>query len=68
VTDPEPPDPADPLLQLPNAVIVPHVASATVTTRDGMAEICADNLIAGVTGRPLRAWVNPDLGATRRPG
>ena len=58
VTDPEPPDPKDPLLQLPNVVIAPHLASATVSTRDGMAEICADNLIAGVTGQPLRAWVN----------
>jgi glyoxylate reductase len=68
VTDPEPPDPADPLLQLPNAVIVPHIASATVTTRDGMAEICAENLIAGVTGQPLRAWVNPDVADKRRRG
>jgi glyoxylate reductase len=68
VTEPEPPDPADPLLQLPNAVIMPHIASATVSTRNGMAEICADNLIAGVTGQPLRAWVNPDVAANRRSG
>jgi len=66
VTDPEPPDPNDPLLHLPNAVVVPHIASATHTTRDGMAEICADNLIAGVTGLPLRAWVNPEVGEKRR--
>jgi glyoxylate reductase len=68
VTDPEPPVPADPLLQLPNAVIMPHIASATVSTRDGMAEICADNLIAGLTGRPLRAWVNPELADRLRSG
>ncbi len=67
VTDPEPPDPADPLLRLPNAVVLPHIASATVSTRDGMAEICADNLIAGLTGRPLRAWVNPEVADRRRP-
>ena len=66
VTEPEPPDPADPLLQLPNAVVAPHIASATVSTRDGMAEICADNLIAGVTGKPLRAWVNPEVADRRR--
>src|SRR5436309_2922251 len=35
VTDPEPPDPGDPLLQLPNVVIAPHIASATFSTRDG---------------------------------
>jgi glyoxylate reductase len=65
VTDPEPPDPGDPLLQLPNVVVVPHIASATYSTRDGMAEICADNLIAGVTGQPLRAWVNPEVAGKR---
>jgi glyoxylate reductase len=66
VTDPEPPDPKDPLLQLPNVVIAPHLASATATSRDSMAEICADNLIAGVTGQPLRAWVNPEVAEKRR--
>ena len=68
VTDPEPPEPADPLLKLPNVVIAPHIASATFSTRDGMAEICADNLIAGVTGQPLRAWVNPEVAGNRRRG
>jgi glyoxylate reductase len=66
VTEPEPPDPADPILHLPNCVTAPHIASATYTTRDGMAEICADNLIAGVTGQPLRAWVNPEVAPKRR--
>lgn len=66
VTDPEPPDPNDPILHLPNCVTAPHIASATHTTRDGMAEICADNLIAGVTGQPLRAWVNPEVAEKRR--
>src|SRR5205814_620942 len=47
VTDPEPPDPKSELLHLPNCVVAPHIASATHSTRDGMAEICADNLIAG---------------------
>ncbi len=66
VTDPEPPDPADPLLRLPNAIVMPHIASATYSTRDSMAEICADNLIAGLTGQPLRAWVNPEVAEKRR--
>jgi glyoxylate reductase len=66
VTDPEPPDINDPVLHLPNCVTAPHIASATYTTRDGMAEICADNLLAGVTGKPLRAWVNPDVTDKRR--
>lgn len=66
VTDPEPPDPNDPILHLPNCVVAPHIASATHTTRNGMAEICADNLIAGVKGQPLRAWVNPEVANHRR--
>jgi glyoxylate reductase len=58
VTDPEPPSLDDPLLQLHNVVIAPHIASATVSSRNGMAEICADNLLLGLDGKPLRAWVN----------
>jgi glyoxylate reductase len=65
VTDPEPPDTNDPLLELPNAIIAPHIASATVGTRNAMAEICANNLIAGLTGQPLPAWVNPEVGPRR---
>ncbi len=60
VTDPEPPERDDPLLGLPNCVIAPHIASATVSSRNGMAEIAADNLLAGLRGQPLRCWVNPD--------
>ena len=66
VTDPEPPKMDNPLLTLPNCVIAPHIASATVSSRNAMAEIAADNLIAGVTGQPLRAWVNPDVAPRRR--
>jgi glyoxylate reductase len=58
VTDPEPPALDDPLLTLPNIVILPHIASGTVSSRNGMAEICADNLMAGLAGQSLRAWVN----------
>ena len=65
VTDPEPPSMDDPLLTLPNVILAPHIASATVQTRNQMAEICARNLIAGLTGKPLPAWVNPEVGAKR---
>lgn len=60
VTDPEPIPVDDPLLSLPNCVIAPHIASATVSSRNGMAEIAAHNLLAGLRGEPLRCWVNPD--------
>lgn len=66
VTDPEPPAADDPLLKLPNIVIAPHIASATVGTRNAMAEICANNLIAGLKGDKLPAWVNPEVEGKRR--
>jgi glyoxylate reductase len=66
VTDPEPPAADAELLRLPNLVVAPHIASATVGTRNAMAEICAENLLAGLEGRPLPAWVNPEVAANRR--
>lgn len=38
------------LLTLPNVVTLPHIGSATKETRDKMARLAADNLIAGLTG------------------
>src|SRR5438309_9851698 len=65
VTDPEPLPPDHELYQLPNCVIVPHIASATVGTRNAMARLCAENLLAGVSGKPLPNWVNPDVADKR---
>ncbi len=61
VTDPEPMMVDDPLLKLPNAIIAPHIASATRETRDGMATRAAHNLIAGLRGEALPHCVNPEV-------
>jgi glyoxylate reductase len=66
VTDPEPPRADDELLKMPNVVLAPHIASATYGTRDAMARICANNLIAGLRGEKLPAWVNPEVADRRR--
>jgi glyoxylate reductase len=66
VTDPEPLPPSHELYRLPNCVIVPHIASATVGTRDAMARLCAENLLAGLRGDPLPHWVNPEVAEKRR--
>jgi glyoxylate reductase len=66
VTDPEPPRLDNPLLTLPNCIVAPHIASATVGTRNAMAEICAANLLAGITGQKLPHGVNPEVEAGRR--
>ena len=59
VTDPEPLRADHPLLTLPNCLIVPHIASATVDTRDAMARKAANNLLAGLRGQPLPDPVAP---------
>ena len=47
------------LLKLPNVVLTPHIASATLPTRLAMANLAADNLIGFLTaGKPLTA-LNP---------
>jgi glyoxylate reductase len=66
VTDPEPPSPDSPLFKQPRLIVAPHIASATVGTRDAMANICADNLVAGLAGKPLPFWVNPEVAGRRR--
>lgn len=61
VTDPEPMPVDEPLLTLPNIIVVPHIASGSRTTRGRMAEIAAANLLAGVRGERLPAPVNPEV-------
>jgi glyoxylate reductase len=53
VTDPEPLPPDDPLLQAPNVIVTPHIASATETARAAMADRAVDNLLAALAGEPM---------------
>ena len=46
------------LLEVPNVVLTPHIASATVPTRLAMARLAADNLIAFFDGRGALTPVN----------
>jgi glyoxylate reductase len=58
VTDPEPLPADHPLLDAPNLLVVPHIASATHATRGRMAAIAVDNLLAGLAGEPMPHSVN----------
>jgi glyoxylate reductase len=61
VTEPEP-IPADhPLLTLDNCLIVPHIGSSSVATREKMAMIAAQNALAALRGGRLLHCVNPEV-------
>lgn len=49
-----------PLWQLPNAVTLPHVGSATAETRQAMAERAMANLTAALKGQRPQDLVNPE--------
>lgn len=61
VTDPEPLPADHRLVALPNCVVLPHIGSATVRSRDDMATLAARNLIAVLEGRQPDAIVNPEV-------
>jgi glyoxylate reductase len=61
VTEPEPLPADHPLLALPNCIVTPHIASASIATRNKMAVIAAENLLAGLEGRRLSHCVNPEV-------
>jgi glyoxylate reductase len=53
VTDPEPLPPDDPLLMAPNVIVLPHIGSATRATREQMADLAVNNLLAALAGQPM---------------
>ena len=57
VTDPEPLPGDHKLLSLPNVTVTPHMASATTETRDAMALLTVDNILAGLESKPMPAQV-----------
>jgi len=59
VTDPEPISADHPLVRLSNCIVVPHIASATVTSRDKMVTMAAENLLAGLAGERIPYCANP---------
>jgi glyoxylate reductase len=61
VTEPEPIPMDSPLLTLDNLIIVPHIGSASVQTREKMGKMAIANLIAGLKGDRLPHCVNPTV-------
>jgi glyoxylate reductase len=66
VTEVEPLPMDSPLLRLPNLIVTPHIASASVATRRRMADTAVDNALAALRGEIPLHCVNPE--ATGRSG
>ncbi len=65
VFEKEPIDPNDPLLELDNVVLTPHIGSASVETRKKMAMIAAENLVSVLRGVEPPNLVNPEVREVR---
>ena len=59
VTDPEPLPAGHPLLRTGRAVVTPHIGSASRRTRELMAAMAVDNLLAGLRGERMPHLANP---------
>lgn len=55
VVDPEPLPTDNPLFELQNCVILPHIGSATYQTRNEMAAVTVDNIYNALTGQKMVA-------------
>lgn len=61
VTNPEPIENNDPILKLSNVCVLPHIGSATIEARNGMAKLAAENLIAFSKGEKMPHCANPEV-------
>jgi glyoxylate reductase len=61
VTDPEPLPARHPLLDAPNLLVTPHIASASHATREAMADMAVDNLLAALAGERMPHCANPEV-------
>jgi gluconate 2-dehydrogenase len=48
------------LLEVPNVVLTPHIASASIPTRRAMAQLAVDNLVALLGGGEPKTALNPE--------
>ena len=60
VLEREPPPPDEPLLQLANVIVLPHIGSATRETRRAMLDLAVENLLAALRGDLPQCVVNPE--------
>jgi glyoxylate reductase len=61
VTNPEPMQPDNPLLNMPSVAVLPHIGSATVEARNGMSRLAAENIIEFYKNNYIPNFVNPEV-------
>ncbi len=62
------PDVHPELLEVENAVVIPHLGSATVDTRDAMGMLAAENLVTALEGGRPPTLLNPEAWERRAAG
>jgi glyoxylate reductase len=61
VTNPEPMRPDNPLLEMDNVCILPHIGSATIEARNEMSRMAAENIISYYKNNTVPNIVNPEV-------
>jgi len=61
VTNPEPMNPGNPLLEMENVCILPHIGSATIEARNEMSRMAAENIISYYKNNTVPNIVNPEV-------
>lgn len=61
VTEPEPMLADNPLLQMPNVAVLPHIGSATLETRTAMGKLAAENMVLALNGEKMKTPINPEV-------
>jgi glyoxylate reductase len=61
VTNPEPMSENSALLELSTVCVLPHIGSATLEARNGMARIAAENVLAFIRGKRMPHLVNKTI-------
>ena len=60
VTNPEPMQPNNPLSNMENVAVLPHIGSATIEAREEMARLAAENIIGFNKNKRIPHIVNPN--------
>src|SRR5690606_33045899 len=61
VTNPEPMLPNNPLLEMENVCVLPHIGSATIEARNDMARLAATNIIEYYKNNNVPHIINPEV-------